>query len=358
MKLQQRKKHRFFAICLVAVFALTTLSLPVCASEDTPTPPPPPPPQPLFNSENMITPLPGDLLIGEDSGTAPHIVEPGVPFTLTGTIGVQPVKDQINELKDWFLQAAKEEGYADGEKYLSLIELSDVECTFETFLYLPEGLEFKTDSYENAKFYDNSLFYASATTYDKDPKKDLYVEMKLKKNYNNFKTLCEDVNACPDLRLDAGNIVADPKFAGKELQATGIVKGHFKATATFMGLQMTFPFGWESEQDPKGKDYNLPADDNKTISYTVTVKPAPAPEEEQDILIPCPYPCQVPPMWNPPQVIQQVQPMPQAPVQNVDAAQPQAPIQLPKTGEKSTQPLSLFFLLSASALFLLRRKMR
>ncbi len=59
-----------------------------------------------------------------------------------------------------------------------------------------------------------------------------------------------------------------------------------------------------------------------------------------------------------PQVIQQVQPMPQAPVQNVDAAQAQAPIQLPKTGEKSTQPLSLFFLLSASALFLLSRKMR
>lgn len=65
-------------------------------------------------------------------------------------------------------------------------------------------------------------------------------------------------------------------------------------------------------------------------------------------------------MWNPQpqpsQMIQQVQPMPQAPVQNVDAAQ--APIQLPKTGEKRPQPLSLFFLLSASALFLLRRKMR
>lgn len=355
MKLQQRKKHRFFAICLVAVFALTTLSLPVCASEDTHTPP-----QPLFESENKITPLPGDLLIGEDSGTAPHIVEPGVPFTLTGTIDVQPVKDQINRLKDWFVQAAKEEGYADGEKYLSLIEISELECTFETFLYLPDGLEFKTDSYDNAKFYDNSLFYAAATNYDKDPKKDLHIEMKLNNEaqYDNFETLWKAVNACPTLIVDAGNIVADAKFAGKELQATGIVKGHFTAKASFMGMDMTFPFDWESVQDPKGKDYHLPANDNKTISYTVTVKPAP--EEERDILIPCPYPCQVPPMWNPQpqpsQVIQQVQPMPQAPVQNVDAAQ--APIQLPKTGEKSTQPLSLFFLLSASALFLLRRKMR
>ena len=186
--------------------------------------------------------------------------------------------------------------------------------------------------------------------------------------YKNFQVLYDAVTNCPDLDIMIPGVIVDSQVEiGKELTTKCTVEGNFSAGASYYGNQQPFAFSWSAKQDPTGKDYKFKDNPDYTdISYTViVVKPQPQPQpqpqpDEQDILIPCPYPCQVPPMWNPQpqpsQVIQQVQPMPQAPVQNVDAAQ--APIQLPKTGEKSTQPLSLFFLLSASALFLLRRKMR
>lgn len=362
---QQKMKFRFIAFFLAAVFALTMISLPVWAEDGSseeggsntaeleqqleqvdwqqlrvysqaPSP------------ENLT--LYGDIRIGNDTEhSALHEVVPGEVFTFTGLLDVEPIKDQIKSL------AA---GY---EKVFALIGLSGVESTFNVTLTLPKGLKFSDESL-NYYFTENPNNIFKVTKCEINGQLvTVTMDLKDKSKYTNFKILYDDVTNCPNLAIDIPGITVDPQIPiGSELTTMGTVTGNFKGTATSPSGQkiLDFPFNWTAIQYPDGKDFKFKDNQNYTdISYTVIVV-EPAPEEEQDIVIPCPYPCQVPPMWNPPQVIQQVQPMPQAPVQNVDAAQAQAPIQLPKTGEKSTQPLSLFFLLSASALFLLRRKMR
>lgn len=303
--------------------------------------------------ENLT--LYGDIRIDNDTeNTALHEVVPGEVFTFTGLLDVEPIKNKIKEIAD---------SHPKLKPFFSLIGLSGVESTFIVTLTLPEGLHF-SDKSLNYYFTENPDNIFKVTNCEINGQLvTVTMDLKDSSKYTNFKILYDDVTNCPNLAIDIPGITVDPQMRiGKDLTTKGTVKGNFKgkATAPSGSTILEFPFEWTAIQYPDGKDFKFTTDQTYTdISYTVIVV-EPAPEEEQDILIPCPYPCQVPPMWNPQpqpsQVIQQVQPMPQAPVQNVDAAQ--APIQLPKTGEKRPQPLSLFFLLSASALFLLRRKMR
>lgn len=344
---QQKMKFRFIAFFLAAVFALTMISLPVWAT-----------------GEQASPVLYGDILIGSDSeNLALHEVVPGEEFTFTGHLNVEAIRQQIKDIAD---------NHSDLKPVFNQIKLDDVKSIFTVTLELPDGLVFSGKSTSEYQFTSdpNNIFMVSACVKNGN---ELTITMPLKNSekYTNFQVLYDDVTDCPDLDIMIPGVIVDSQVEiGKELTTKGTVGGSFSAVASFgTGTPTPFTFLWSAVQDLAGKDYKFKNDPTNTdISYTViVVKPQPQPQpqpqpDEQDILIPCPYPCQVPPMWNPQpqpsQVIQQVQPMPQAPVQNVDAAQAQAPIQLPKTGEKSTQPLSLFFLLSASALFLLRRKMR
>lgn len=346
-------KFRFIAFFLAAVFALTMISLPVWAEgEQEPSPP---------VNVNLF----GDIHIaGDTEHVALHKVSPGETFAFTGKLLVGPIQDQIEAYKNDFAGSLSSDVVTGAMK---AIKLSGVTSTFTVTLTLGEGLEFTDPSHALADFTSNNLFAMTSITPGVDNKHDVVAKMTLTKAYDNFYDLYMAVTGCPDLELTVPGVRVDPTVApGTTIQTTGAVTGTFHADSATFGSTQDGPydFMWQAVQLPLGQDHALKGKDDQTISYTVLVDsapPAPAvPEEEQDILIPCPYPCQVPPMWNPQpqpsQMIQQVQPMPQAPVQNVDAAQ--APIQLPKTGEKRPQPLSLFFLLSASALFLLRRKMR
>ena len=374
---QQWMKFRIIALILAAVFALTMISLPVWADDggnvtpveyEAPNDPKNVSLEPAqagdkpvvmeLEAIDKIIPLDADICIGDETEhNVPYPVKKGDTFSFTGVVYVQPVKDEIDRLKTNFVN--KNTGVQ-----LSDIDLSKVSSTFTTTLTLPNGLSFGTGSAPGT-FTDEKLFKVVGVPNISG--QTMTIEMDLiEPNYNKFVNLHTDVMkvdqafsfTVPDIQVDADAAV------NKYLTAKGTVNGDFAGIASVtkvvpvLGttiIQQSFKYTWPTVQSEAGRDAIKPAGD-KEITFTVIVKPEPAPEEEQDIVIPCPYPCQVPPMWNPPQVIQQVQPMPQAPVQNVDAAQ--APIQLPKTGEKSTQPLSLFFLLSASALFLLRRKMR
>ena len=360
---QQWMKFRFIALILAAVFALTMISLPVWAEDGgnvtpdeykTPVDPnniPFEPAQqlPFFPDINENLFLNGDISIGnETEHNQMYPVTHGQELPYTGILDIDPIKDKINEVKDNFLK--KYPGF-DMEK----INVRNVSSTFITKLTLPEGLSFGPNS-ATGTFSDKILFEIAETPTITE--KTITIKMDLiEKNYTKFMDLYRAVTSAknpftftvPDIQVDADAAENMP------LTAVGTVEGSFSGTAYYSFVEQKFNYTWKAVQSETGRDAIKPAGD-KEITFTVIVKPEPAPEEEQDIVIPCPYPCQVPPMWNPPQVIQQVQPMPQAPVQNVDAAQ--APIQLPKTGEKRPQPLSLFFLLSASALFLLRRKMR
>ncbi len=379
---QQKMKFRFIAFFLAAVFALTMISLPVWAEDgenatpveyETPNDPKNVSLEPAQAGDKPVVmeleaidktiPLDADICIGDETEhNVPYPVKKGDTFSFTGVVYVQPVKDEIDRLKTNFVN--KNTGVQ-----LSDIDLSKVSSTFTTTLTLPKGLSFGTGSAPGT-FTDEKLFKVVGVNISGQT---MTIEMDLiKPNYNKFVDLHTDVMkvdqafsfTVPDIQVDADAAV------NTYLTAKGTVNGDFSGIASvtkvapILGttiIQQSFKYKWPTVQSELGRDAIKQEGDDE-ITFTVIVKPVPAPEEEQDILIPCPYPCQVPPMWNPQpqpqQMIQQVQPMPQAPVQNVDAAQAQAPIQLPKTGEKSTQPLSLFFLLSASALFLLRRKMR
>lgn len=290
----------------------------------------------------------GDILIGEDSGyNALYPVKAGDKFTFTFRLFFNGIKRSIESirLRD------------------KLLKPEELNSSFTVKFTLPEWMDFNETESIKCTFTDNGLF-------------------KLKQVKIQDKTITADIELIPDKNtpiLDLKNAVKSIDYLDinipavsisaaappdKPLQCAGVFEGSFYIKYLDVKKYREITIMGPAEQLPAGRDYAIKdMDDQSKITYTVIVKAAPAPlPEEQDILIPCPYPCQVPPMWNPQpqpsQMIQQVQPMPQAPVQNVDAAQAQAPIQLPKTGEKRPQPLSLFFLLSASALFLLRRKMR
>lgn len=343
---QQKMKFRFIAFFLAAVFALSMLSLPVLAENTGRTNL-----QGLFDPVNKNMELDGDILIdGDTENTRVYPVQRGQTLIYTGQLDVTKIQKEINDLK---------------EQYDALIDINDVGVNgvtseFTATLTLPDGLSYTTgESDMNSALSENGLFKKDSAIITGQT---ITIKMKLKKEYTKFINLHADVTGVEHGMLTftvPGVKVANDAKENTPLKATGTVTGNFTGRATYLIKDKSFTYNWTAVQSEAGRDAIKPADD-KEITFTVIVEPAPAPEEEQDILIPCPYPCQVPPMWNPQpqpsQMIQQVQPMPQAPVQNVDAAQ--APIQLPKTGEKSTQPLSLFFLLSASALFLLRRKMR
>lgn len=291
----------------------------------------------------------GDILIGEDSGYyALYPVKAGDKFTFTFRLFFNGIKKSIESirLRD------------------KLLKPKELNSSFTVKFTLPEGMDFNETESIKCTFTDNDLF-------------------KLKQVKIQDKTITADIELIPDKNtpiLDLKNAVKSIDYLDinipavsisaeappdKPLPCEGVFDGSFYINYLDGKKYRDITIAGPAEQLPAGRDYAIKDQvDQSKITYTVIVKAAPVPlPEEQDILIPCPYPCQVPPMWNPQpqqpsQMIQQVQPMPQAPVQNVDAAQAQAPIQLPKTGEKRPQPLSLFFLLSASALFLLRRKMR
>lgn len=285
----------------------------------------------------------GDILIGEDSGyNALYPVKAGDKFTFTFRLFFNGIKKTIEKKR--------------------LSKLFELKSSFTVTITLPEEMDFDATESLNCSFTANDLFELKQV---KIQDKTITADIELKPDKNtpipDLKKAVEAFNYL-DINIPAVSISAAAP-PDKPLQCEGVFDGSFYIEYQEGKFKRKNTIEGPAEQLPAGRDFAIKdLDDQSKITYTVILKaaPVPLPEEEQDILIPCPYPCQVPPMWNPQpqpsQMIQQVQPMPQAPVQNVDAAQ--APIQLPKTGEKRPQPLSLFFLLSASAMFLLRRKMR
>lgn len=290
----------------------------------------------------------GDILIGEDSGyNALYPVKAGDKLTFTFRLFFESIKSYIESIPS-------------KARILKLMELNS---SFTVELTLPEGMDFDATESLKCSFTENDLFILKQV---KIQDRTITADIELKPDKNtpipDLKKAVKDLDYL-DINIPAVSISA-ASAPDTPLQCEGVFDGSFYIKYQKDKITPKKMFTGPAKQLPAGRDYAIKdLDDQSQITYTLIVKPAPVPvpEEEQDILIPCPYPCQVPPMCTTPivpQVIQQVQPMPQAPVQNVDASQAQAPIQLPKTGEKRPQPLSLFFLLSASALFLLRRKMR
>ncbi len=354
-------KCRFTIICLlVAILSAALLSFPVVAlgeieqynvdlnaqyidglSEDV-----------MLGSGALAKPddkFYGDILIGEDSGNkALYLVKAGEQYTFTFRLYFGNIKNHFK--------------FKRMDPRLKPSNLNELKSDFQVSLILPEKMDFDATESLKCSFTENDLFILKQVKIqNRTITADIVLKPVENRTMQDIKNAVDKLNYL-DIKIPAVSISA-AAAPGTPLQCEGVFDGSFYIdwqTGKFSGKPT---FKGPAEQLPEGRDCAInDLDDQSKITYTVIVKAAPVPlPEEQDILIPCPYPCQVPPMWNPQpqpsQMIQQVQPMPQAPVQNVDAAQAQ-PLQLPKTGEKRPQPLSFIFLLSASALFLLRRKMR
>ena len=209
--------------------------------------------------KNFEGTLPGDILIGEDTGHDKlHEEKAGAEIEYIGKIGVGPIKDRI-------LMLARDYG---GD--IDTITLNDIESTFTTKITLEDGLDIsKVDS---ATFTNNDLF--EIKDFSKSGN-EITVKFGLKKQYTKFTELLRDVRNVPDiLDIKVPKVkVKDDLANNTKLKVIGTVEGTFTGFAkTASGNREQYNFRWTAEQAPLGTDIEQTAGDDTTIQYTILVK--------------------------------------------------------------------------------------
>ena len=209
--------------------------------------------------KNFEGTLPGDILIGEDTGHDKlHEEKAGAEIEYIGKIGVGPIKDRI-------LMLARDYG---GD--IDTITLNDIESTFTTKITLEDGLDIsKVDS---ATFTNNDLF--EIKDFSKSGN-EITVKFGLKKQYTKFTELLRDVRNVPDiLDIKVPKVkVKDDLANNTKLKVIGTVEGTFTGFAkTASGNREQYNFRWTAEQAPLGTDIEQTLGDDTTIQYTILVK--------------------------------------------------------------------------------------
>ena len=209
--------------------------------------------------KNFEGTLPGDILIGEDTGHDKlHEEKAGAEIEYIGKIGVGPIKDRI-------LMLARDYG---GD--IDTITLNDIESTFTTKITLEDGLDIsKVDS---AIFTNNDLF--EIKDFSKSGN-EITVKFGLKKQYTKFTELLRDVRNVPDiLDIKVPKVkVKDDLANNTKLKVIGTVEGTFTGFAkTASGNREQYNFRWTAEQAPLGTDIEQTLGDDTTIQYTILVK--------------------------------------------------------------------------------------
>lgn len=247
-------------------------------------------PAPIAANDNVIVypeqKIPGDLLINGDTTTSkPHTVKQGSTFSATGKLIVKKILEQMNQIE-------KDQGYrkADGtleagaSEAFKLIQLSEVNSTFEITLELGEDLSFTQTDLDAIKLGNFGKFEIVGTPIFEGNK----LTIKVKLNADTIKTYA-DLRAEVEARasgMDAtvsGIKVSETAEPGKKSVIKGTVKGQMSAIATLetpWGKRSFHPsFTWTAVQDTSGKDSE--ATDLEAIQATVLVQkadPKPNPE--------------------------------------------------------------------------------
>ena len=202
--------------------------------------------------------LPGDILIGEDTGHDKlHEEKAGAEIEYIGKIGVGPIKDRI-------LMLARDYG---GD--IDTITLNDIESTFTTKITLEDGLDISNVT--EATFTNNNLFEIKEFSKSGN---EITVKFGLKKQYTKFTDLLNDVTNVPDvLEIKLPKVkVKDDLANGTKLKVVGTVEGTFTGFAkAASGNREQYDFKWTAEQVPSGIDIEQAAGDTTTIQYTVLV---------------------------------------------------------------------------------------
>lgn len=217
--------------------------------------------------------LDGDILIGEDTEhDALHKVHQGDSLEYTGRLNVSSIKSQIEALKTSY----------SGDS--GNITTQNIKSTFVATLDIPQGLEIPTNP--TATLTENNLFEVKQGAVTKGGNK-IVVTMTLKKNYNKFADLYNDVTSVPNtLDLKVPNITVAKNATGN-LTVKGEVVGTFTGVATVAsGKKEAYNFKWTAVQTEEGKDFLIrDQSGNKTIQFTVAVQnpdPTPNPSPNPD----------------------------------------------------------------------------
>lgn len=190
----------------------------------------------LTVSKPMELTLGGDLLVkGKDDKNpdttkdAPYSVDEGDSLTFIGELNVTPIKGQITSLKNG--QDTRD------------ITTSDVKSEFVASIEFPDGLEIPKNP--TATLTENSLFKVESTEAIGNK---VLVKMTLKKDYNKFDDLYNDVagtNQVPDkLQVEVSGIKVKENLTSKTLTVKGSVNGSFRGQATKGSTTQIFNFLW------------------------------------------------------------------------------------------------------------------
>lgn len=213
-------------------------------------------------TEPLQLELEGDILIGEDTQhTHVYPAEKGDSLTYTGRLDVSPIKEQIDSIKN---------GYTGGKD--NEIVTEKVASSFEAVFTLPDGLSIDESEKDNIVLTDNNLFKIDKENTKIDGNK-VTVKMVLKKNYDKFIDLCDDVKSVP-YKLDVnvpGVTVDEENLDGTKLTTEGTVNGKFFGKAKLGEKIKVFNFAWSAKQVDYGRDSTQPLDkENKDkIKFTI-----------------------------------------------------------------------------------------
>lgn len=204
----------------------------------------------------------GDLLVkGKDdeeadtTNNAPYSVDEGDSLTFIGELNVTPIKGQITSLKN-------------GQDTTSDIATSNVKSEFVASIEFPDGLEIPQNP--TATLTENSLFKVESTEAIGNK---VIVKMTLKKDYNKFDDLFNDVagtSQVPDkLQVEVPGIKLKENVTSNTLTVKGSVNGSFKGQATKGSTSQVFNFLWKAIQDPSGRDSEQDSNTPDAIQLTL-----------------------------------------------------------------------------------------
>lgn len=215
--------------------------------------------------------VPAELSIQDEKPGDPYTTEPGKDFSITGSIEIGPIADELNGY-------IKDHGHASGEPEKLPIKGAEVE--FEAEFNLPEGLSWKEGS--KAEFTGSDAFKVADVTRDGQK---VTVRMVLS-NPDSVKTLqdlvdiCENAQSKLSMKLDgfsADNTVKN----GEELTVKANVSGKMHAIF-YSSLDVPYEFNitFNGDPEPEGTVKIVkPLAVDKTVPLPADLK---AGEQKQD----------------------------------------------------------------------------